>query len=66
MSEGLRTRTGRRARERDEPQRHEGPKVAPIHRAQVISYLKALGFPLGLLLNFKAETLRDGIVRIVR
>lgn len=39
--------------------------IAPIHRAQVLSYLKALRLPLGLLLNFKAETMRDGIVRIV-
>ena len=39
--------------------------IAPVHRAQVISYLKALRLPLALLLNFKAETLRDGIVRIV-
>jgi GxxExxY protein len=40
--------------------------VAPIHRAQLLSYLKALRLPLGLLLNFKAATLRDGIVRVVR
>ena len=39
--------------------------VAPIHRAQLLSYLKALRLPLGLLLNFKAPTLRDGIVRVV-
>lgn len=40
-------------------------QIAGIHRAQLLSYLKALRLPLGLLLNLKAETLRDGIVRIV-
>jgi len=39
--------------------------VTSIHRAQVIGYLKALRLHLGLLLNFKAETLRDGLYRIV-
>ena len=37
-----------------------------VHRAQVLSYLKALGTPLGLLLNFKCSLLKDGIERIVR
>ncbi|MEM8783286.1 MAG: GxxExxY protein [Planctomycetota bacterium] len=40
-------------------------KPAPIHQAQVISYLKATGHPLGLLINFNAETIRDGLQRIV-
>jgi GxxExxY protein len=39
--------------------------VVPIHRTQVISYLKALRTPLGLLLNFRASTMRQGIERIV-
>lgn len=39
--------------------------VVPIHRSQVISYLKALRTPLGLLLNFRAATMRQGIERIV-
>lgn len=37
----------------------------PIHRAQVLSYLRATNLPLGLLMNFKAPTLRDGLERIV-
>lgn len=37
----------------------------PVHSAQVIAYLKALGTPLGLLMNFKAAVLKDGIKRIV-
>jgi GxxExxY protein len=39
--------------------------LAPIHVAQVISYLKTLNQPLGLLLNFNGSLLRDGIRRIV-
>jgi GxxExxY protein len=39
--------------------------IAQIHRAQVISYLRALQLRVGLLLNFKSTTLRDGIERIV-
>lgn len=39
--------------------------LIPVHRAQVISYLKALGQPLGLLLNFRAALLRDGLERVV-
>ena len=40
--------------------------LAPIHKAQVISYLKATGLHLGLLINFNVPVLRDGIQRIVR
>ena len=39
--------------------------IADVHRAQVLSYLKALRQPLGLLLNFRAGTMRAGIERIV-
>ena len=39
--------------------------IVPIHRSQVISYLKALRAPLGLLLNFRGATMRQGIERIV-
>ena len=39
--------------------------VLDIHRAQVISYLKATGSSLGLILNFKATTLKEGIERII-
>jgi GxxExxY protein len=40
-------------------------QIAPIHRAQVISYLKALDCQLGLLINFNVPVLKDGIQRIV-
>jgi GxxExxY protein len=40
-------------------------KVLPIHKAQVISYLKAQKLGLGLLLNFNVQIMRDGIQRII-
>jgi GxxExxY protein len=39
--------------------------LAEIHTAQVISYLKATGFSLGLLINFNVPILRNGIQRVV-
>ncbi len=39
---------------------------APIHKAQVISYLKATQLDLGLLLNFKVPVLRKGIKRVIQ
>ena len=37
----------------------------PAHRAQLLSYLKLSGMNVGLLLNFHAQSLRDGIKRVV-
>ncbi len=39
--------------------------IAPIHMAQVISYLKTTGHNLGLLINFNVPVLKDGIKRII-
>ena len=39
--------------------------LAPIHRAQVLSYLKLSGKSLGLLINFNVVHLKDGIRRFV-
>lgn len=39
--------------------------LAPIHKAQVISYLKTTGLHLGLLINFNVPVLKNGIQRIV-
>jgi GxxExxY protein len=39
-------------------------ELAPIHKAQLISYLKLAGFPAGLLINFHVIHLRDGIRRV--
>ena len=40
-------------------------KLLPIHRAQVLTYLKTTGLPIGLLINFNVEMLRIGIERLV-
>jgi GxxExxY protein len=40
-------------------------KIEPIHKAQLLTYLKLSGFKLGLLFNFNVTLMREGIVRIV-
>lgn len=40
-------------------------KLAPIHGAQLLNYLKLSGCKLGLLLNFNVVHMRDGIKRLV-
>jgi GxxExxY protein len=40
-------------------------KIEPIHKAQLLTYLKLSGLNLGLILNFNVTLMRDGIVRIV-
>ncbi|MEJ2471980.1 MAG: GxxExxY protein [Desulfuromonadales bacterium] len=39
-------------------------KILPIHKAQLLSYLKLSRKKLGLLINFNVEILKDGIVRL--
>lgn len=39
--------------------------LAPIHDAQVISYLKLSGCKIGLLINFNVAMLKDGIRRFI-
>jgi len=39
--------------------------VAPIHEAQLMSYMKLSGRSVGLLINFNVVHLRDGIRRMV-
>ena len=39
--------------------------ILPVHRAQLLSYLRLGGFKLGYLLNFNVTRMRDGIVRLV-
>ena len=40
-------------------------KIEPIHKAQVLTYLKLTNLNLGLLLNFNVPYMRDGILRVV-
>ncbi len=40
-------------------------KIEPIHKAQLLTYLKLSGLKIGLLLNFNVLLLKDGIVRMV-
>ena len=39
--------------------------LAPVHSKQVLTYLRLLNLPLGLLLNFGAATFKEGCKRIV-
>ena len=41
------------------------PKLRSLHHKQVISYLRATGLRLGLLMNFNGPTLKAGLKRIV-
>ena len=39
--------------------------VHPIHKAQLLSYMKLLDVPLGLLINFNVLKLTDGVSRLI-
>ena len=39
--------------------------LQPIHEAQLLTYLKLTGIKVGLLINFNAPVLKDGIRRLV-
>jgi GxxExxY protein len=40
-------------------------QVLPVHKAQLMSYMKLLDVPLGLVLNFHEVKLADGISRMI-
>jgi len=40
-------------------------QVLPVHKAQLLSYMKLLDIPLGLLINFHEPKLTDGISRLL-
>lgn len=40
-------------------------KIAPIHKAQLLTYMKLSGKRIGLLINFNVVSLKDGIVRMI-
>jgi GxxExxY protein len=39
--------------------------LAPIHEAQLLTYLKMTGCPAGLLINFKVPILKQGLKRLL-
>jgi len=39
-------------------------RILPVHKAQVVTYLKLTGHPAALLLNFNAPSLRAGLSRL--
>ena len=40
-------------------------QVAPIHKAQLLTYLRLSNLQVGLLINFNVEVLKKGINRVV-
>ena len=39
--------------------------VRPIHKAQLLSYMKLLDIPLGLIISFNEQKLTDGVSRMI-
>ncbi len=39
-------------------------QLLPIHQAQLLSYMKLLNVPAGLLMNFNVSRLVDGVTRL--
>ena len=39
--------------------------LAPVHRAQLLTYLKLGNYPAGLLINFNVPVLNAGVVRVL-
>ncbi len=39
--------------------------ISPVHRKQLLTYLRLTDRRLGLLINFNVELIRDGISRVV-
>ena len=37
----------------------------PVHSKQLLTYLRLMKQPVGLLLNFGGETLKEGVRRVV-
>jgi GxxExxY protein len=39
--------------------------ILPVHKAQLLSYMKLLDVPIGLLINFNSAKLTDGVSRLI-
>jgi GxxExxY protein len=40
-------------------------EIMPVHRKQLLTYLRLARKPLGLLINFNVPLLKEGIIRII-
>jgi GxxExxY protein len=40
-------------------------KLLPVHRAQLLTYLRLGAYRIGLLLNFHSTHMRDGLMRVI-
>lgn len=40
-------------------------KLAPVHSKQLLTYLRLMNLPVGLLINFGSATLKEGLHRVV-
>jgi iron complex transport system substrate-binding protein len=40
-------------------------RLAPVHSQQLLTYLRLMRLPVGLLINFGGATLREGLRRVV-
>ena len=40
-------------------------QVSPVHKTQLLTYLKLSGLELGLLINFNVKMLKNGINRVI-
>lgn len=40
-------------------------RIVPIHKAKLLSYMKLLNVPLGLIINFNVTRLVDGVSRLI-
>ena len=40
-------------------------KILPLHKAQLLSHMKLLDVPIGLLINFHEMKVTDGISRLI-
>ena len=40
-------------------------KLNPIHHAQLLTYLRITGYPVGLLINFNVKLMKQGIKRLL-
>jgi GxxExxY protein len=40
-------------------------RILPVHKKQLLTYLKVTNLKLGLLINFNSDLIKNGIIRVV-